>query len=196
MQKSPRPGIEPGPPGWKPGILTPRPSGIGVHPFFSIIQTCLLFSAFLRFDSIVCLSIVFRLFFWWIGGSRGGRRLIFGDPTSPIVKAQPEVATTGFAIICWEDSSVRTCSFCFFSTEIGIKRGSYGGQMKVKEVELWSNLTSFLGDLCPSKTKFRSLRPISWYYSIYSHFRWAFSNKVIFFCIYIVFPSTYKNNIL
>ena len=33
--------------------------------------------------------------------------------------------------------------------------------MKVKEVELGSNLTSFLGDLCPSKTKFRSLRPIS-----------------------------------
>ena len=26
---APRPGIEPGPPGWKPGILTPRPSGTG-----------------------------------------------------------------------------------------------------------------------------------------------------------------------
>ena len=26
-KSSPRPGIEPGPPGWKPGILTPRPSG-------------------------------------------------------------------------------------------------------------------------------------------------------------------------
>ena len=26
-KNSPRPGIEPGPPGWKPGILTPRPSG-------------------------------------------------------------------------------------------------------------------------------------------------------------------------
>ena len=26
-KSTPRPGIEPGPPGWKPGILTPRPSG-------------------------------------------------------------------------------------------------------------------------------------------------------------------------
>ena len=26
-KNTPRPGIEPGPPGWKPGILTPRPSG-------------------------------------------------------------------------------------------------------------------------------------------------------------------------
>ena len=27
QKNTPRPGIEPGPPGWKPGILTPRPSG-------------------------------------------------------------------------------------------------------------------------------------------------------------------------
>ena len=27
QKDAPRPGIEPGPPGWKPGILTPRPSG-------------------------------------------------------------------------------------------------------------------------------------------------------------------------
>ena len=27
VKNAPRPGIEPGPPGWKPGILTPRPSG-------------------------------------------------------------------------------------------------------------------------------------------------------------------------
>ena len=41
MKKSPRPGIEPGPPGWKPGILTPRPSGIDQGTFqllFKIVK--------------------------------------------------------------------------------------------------------------------------------------------------------------
>ena len=38
-KESPRPGIEPGPPGWKPGILTPRPSGIDFHHFFGHIWT-------------------------------------------------------------------------------------------------------------------------------------------------------------
>ena len=32
-KNTPRPGIEPGPPGWKPGILTPRPSGTEGYAF-------------------------------------------------------------------------------------------------------------------------------------------------------------------
>ena len=44
-KNAPRPGIEPGPPGWKPGILTPRPSGTewgtfkGEYKFILAIST-------------------------------------------------------------------------------------------------------------------------------------------------------------
>ena len=41
QKNAPRPGIEPGPPGWKPGILTPRPSGIDFHflyPYYELIN--------------------------------------------------------------------------------------------------------------------------------------------------------------
>ena len=41
-KNSPRPGIEPGPPGWKPGILTPRPSGTySMLPSYCWYSNCL-----------------------------------------------------------------------------------------------------------------------------------------------------------
>ena len=37
----PIPGIEPGPPGWEPGILTTRQYGIEIHTFLYLFSECL-----------------------------------------------------------------------------------------------------------------------------------------------------------
>ena len=37
----PIPGVEPGPPGWKPGILTARPYGIAINIPDQTVDTCI-----------------------------------------------------------------------------------------------------------------------------------------------------------
>ena len=70
-EKSPRPGIEPGPPGWKPGILTPRPSGTGDHPFhFKNNNFCTLFYKSWTYGEVffLCsksLLMLISLFMFW-----------------------------------------------------------------------------------------------------------------------------------
>ena len=60
LKNAPRPGIEPGPPGWKPGILTPRPSGTDYTHIFTLTQC---------FISLKCSQNKISSFFYLIKNS-------------------------------------------------------------------------------------------------------------------------------